>query len=218
MNIVVIPAYNEEKKIGRTLSGLLKLDCIDKIVVVDDSSIDNTIGEAKKYGVMVLKHSVNRGQGAALQTGHEYAVFSRADVVIDFDADDQNNAQDICRALEVLQKEKLDILFGSRFLDNRSQIPWSKKHIILPVSRVINYIFTGVKLTDAHNGFRVMGKKALEKICISQDRMAHNTEILQQTKKFGLSFKEIPVEVKYHRFGQGIKGGMEIIKDLLIKR
>ena len=165
---------------------------------------------------MVISHAINRGQGAALQTGHEFALKNKMEMVVDFDADDQMNPADIKGALEIINNQKADVVLGSRFLDNRSQIPFFKKYLILPAGRLVNFCLCGLWLSDAHNGFRVLNFKALESINLTQDGMAHATEIISQIKKNKLVFKEYPVEIKYHRFGQGISGGLKIIKDLLI--
>lgn len=214
MLFVIVPAYNEEKKIGRVLSGLFSHGQ-KNVVVVDDGSTDNTAQVAANAGAVVLKHEINRGQGAALQTGNEFALKNGADIVVHFDADDQFNPADIDTALSVMQNKGVDVLLGSRFLDNRSKIPWTKKHIILPISRLINRIITGLNLTDVHNGFRILSRHALEKIYISQDRMAHNSEIIKQIKENNLKFIEHPVEVKYFRYGQGVDGGIKILQDIL---
>ena len=227
---VIIPAYNEEKKIGRVLSGLFKTqitqitDGITRIdnretrmtvVVVDDGSNDNTTQVARDAGAIVLQHEVNRGQGAALQTGNEYALKNGASYVVHFDADGQFNPTDIARALAVMKDKNVDVILGSRFLDNRSQIPWTKKYVVLPVARLINRFLTGLKLTDVHNGFRILSRSALEKINITQDRMAHNSEIIKQIKQKNLSYLEYPVEVTYNEYGQGVGGGLRIIWEIL---
>jgi len=212
---IVIPAYNEAKNIDRVLSGLFKHG-FKNIVVVDDGSSDDTSKIAEQAGAVVLRHKINRGQGAALQTGHEYALMKDADCAVDFDADDQFSPADILSALEVVKKEKVDVVLGSRFLGKHSNIPWTKKNIFFPIGRFLNNLFTGVKLTDIHNGFRVLNRNALEKIQISQDGMAHNTEIVSQIKKYNLKYIEIPVEVRYHEYGQGFFGGLKIIRDLLL--
>jgi hypothetical protein len=100
-------------------------------------------------------------------------------------------------------------------LDNRTNLPWLKKLMVLPVARAINYLFTGVKLSDAHNGFRILNQCALDKIRLRQDGMAHATEIVGQIKKFDLKFMEFPVEVRYYEFGQGMRGGVRVIWDLV---
>lgn len=212
---IVVPAYNEEKNIANTVQGLLKLG-YSNTVVVDDGSGDNTFQEAQRAGAKVLSHVLNRGQGASLQTGHEYALKCGAEIVVDFDADGQFDPKDIENAINKLQNEKLDIVLGSRFLIENLQIPFSKKYFILPLAKIINRFFTGVNLTDAHNGFRVFSRIGLSKIQITQDKMAHNTEIIAQIKKHNLRFVEVPVKVSYSRYGQGWRGGIEIIKDLVI--
>jgi len=212
---VVIPAYNESEKIGRVLRGLFSQG-IKSIVVVDDGSKDDTAQMARESGAIVLQHKINRGQGAALQTGNEYALKNNADFVVHFDADGQFDPSDIAPAVEFLQKNNLDAVLGSRFLDARSQIPFFKKYFILPISRFINNLITGANLTDVHNGFRVLNNNALKKIKISQSGMAHNTEIVKQLVKNNLNFAEFPVKVTYHEYGQGIGGAFKIIKDLFL--
>ncbi|MFH1376849.1 MAG: glycosyltransferase family 2 protein [Candidatus Woesearchaeota archaeon] len=211
---VVIPVFNEEKNIQTTLENLKDYDY--SIVVVDDGSKDNTVQLAKEKNVKVLKHKVNRGQGATLQTGTTYAVQQGADVVVHFDGDGQFLAQEIKDLIEPIKFEDMDVVLGSRFLRENKGMPWLKKYVIHPVSRVINRIFTGVKLTDVHCGFRALSKQAADKINISQDGMSHGTEIISQIKKYGLKFREVPVTVIYKEFGQGIKGGFKIIKELLL--
>ncbi len=214
MLFVVVPAYNEEKNIGRVLGGLFSHGH-KNVVVVDDGSSDNTSEAARLAGAVVLQHEVNRGQGAALQTGNDYALQNGASNVVHFDADGQFNPADIEVALGAMQANGADVLLGSRFLDSRSAIPWTKKYIVLPISRFINRLLTGLKLTDVHNGFRILSRRALEKINISQDRMAHNSEIIKQIKQHKLNFIEHPVEVKYFRYGQGLNGGIKILQDIL---
>jgi len=217
MLFVVIPAYNEEKNIGRVISGLFNHG-FKNIIVVDDGSSDKTYETAKGSGVYVLRHEINRGQGAALQTGDEFAILKGADVVVHFDADGQFNPDDIAGAVREMEKTGTDVVLGSRFLDARSSLPWTKRNIVLPVSKIINRFFTGVKLTDAHNGFRVLSRNALEKIYIVQDRMAHNSDIVRQIKNNNLKFTEFPVHVIYKEYGQGIEGGAKIIMDLFQDR
>lgn len=214
MQVVVIPAYNEAQKIGRVIRGLFEHG-FTHVVVVDDGSTDDTAGEARSSGATVLRHVVNRGQGAALQTGNEYALLLGAKLVIHFDADLQFNPADIAPAIEALTVARADVLFGSRFLDSRSQVPWFKRSAILPVARVLNYFFTGLYLSDAHNGFRILTRSAIEKIVIRYDGMAHNTDIVRQVHTNALPFIEFPVEVTYHEYGQGLRGGIRIIIDLI---
>jgi glycosyltransferase involved in cell wall biosynthesis len=213
--LVVVPAYNEAAMIGRVVRDLFQHNW-NNILVVNDGSTDATAYSVKAAGVKMVSHTINRGQGAALETGNEYARRNSFDVVVHFDGDGQLNAADIKGAIEKLNSG-YDVVLGSRFLDNRSRLPWTKRYLILPVARFVNYILTGVSLSDAHNGFRVLNKLALEKIRITQSGMAHNSEIVAETKRLGLRYIEYPVEIKYLEYGQGLKGGIKIIFDWIFK-
>ncbi len=217
MLYIILPAYNEEQKIGRVIRDLFQHGYTN-IVVVNDGSSDLTAIEAAAAGAMVLSHKVNRGQGAALQTGNEYALLNGAEIIVHFDADGQFNVVDIIKGINKITDENLDIVFGSRFLDERSKVPFFKKYFILPFSRMLNNWITGLKLTDVHNGFRIMRKEAAEKIKITQDQMAHNSEIPRLVKDNNLKYAELPVEVFYFENGQGISGGFKILWDLLIAK
>lgn len=217
MVYIIVPAYNEEKNIGRVVRGLFEHGWRD-VVVVDDGSTDATAAAARAAGAMVVSHPVNRGQGAALQTGDEYALARSASYTVHFDGDGQFNPGDIAPALRMAEEENLDVVLGSRFLDRRSRVPRLKRCVILPVSRWINFVFTGLWLTDAHNGFRVLSARALERIVITEDHMAHNTEITAAIKKYGLRFREFPVEVTYRTMGQGVLGGLKIVFDLVMHK
>jgi len=213
MMIVVIPAYNETNSIGRVIRDLFEHG-EKNVIVVDDGSTDGTAEAARAVGAEVITHTVNRGQGAALQTGDERALARGADVVAHFDADGQFDAGDIAPAIEFLQKNNLEAVLGSRFLRADNQIPFLKKYFIFPVSRLVNNLIIGRNLTDVHNGFRVFTGAALAQIEISQNRMAHATEIVQQLVSKNIKFQEFPVRVRYHEFGQGIGGAMKILRDL----
>ena len=214
MFIAILPAYNEEKMIGSVVRSLFGY--VDEIVVVDDGSRDQTAILAEEAGATVLVHKINRGQGAALETGHEYARRVGADFVVHFDADGQFHVEDILPALSHLQENNAEVLFGSRFLQQQVSVPFVKKNIVLPIAKLINTLFIGMYLSDVHNGFRILTKRALEAISITQDRMAHATEIPAQVKKKKLPFVEFPVQVSYHEYGQGSAAGFIIIRDLVV--
>ncbi|MBI5023317.1 MAG: glycosyltransferase family 2 protein [Candidatus Magasanikbacteria bacterium] len=215
---IIIPAYNEEKNIGNVLAGLIAAQPEAKIVVVDDGSEDNTAGAARQVGASVIRHIINRGQGAALATGTEYALDNGANFIVHFDADGQFEAKDVAVLIEPIKTGRAEVVLGSRFLSQANNIPFFKKYFILAMARVVNFLFTGLWLSDAHNGLRAFSRRAAENIKITQDRMAHNSEIVAQLKKSNLKFVEVPVTVKYHRYGQGFFGGLKIIKDLILQK
>lgn len=217
---IVIPTYNNANKIGGVISDLIDHN-YRNIIVVDDGSRDATLSEIKKYPVIYLCHTINRGQGAALETGNEYARRQGADAVVHFDADGQMRAGDIEILLNPLKRENYQLVLGSRYLSSESNLPLIKRFIYLPIGRIVNFIFTGMWLTDAHCGLRALRSDALEKIQITQDRMAHATEILEKISTAKLKFKEVPVNIKYDHFGQGlggINGAWQTVKDLVKAR
>jgi glycosyltransferase involved in cell wall biosynthesis len=210
----VIPAYNEAKNIEKVVSDVKPF--VDQIIVVNDKSRDNTAYLAKKAGAEVLNHPINRGQGASLQTGNDYALKNGADIIVHFDGDDQFSAIEIKDLIKPILEDRADIVFGSRFLGKKTNFPFLKKYLIYPLAQAFSRIILGIKLSDPQNGFRALNRKAAEIIRIANREMAHNSEI--QTKAFRnkLRIAEVPITVTYHHFGQKLSGGFKIIYDLLI--
>jgi len=214
--IVVIPAHNEEKTIVEVINKVKPL--VDEIVIVDDGSNDQTYQLAEQQGVTVLKHLINRGQGAALQTGNQYALKKGGEIIVHFDADGQFLAEEIREIVQPLKQGEAEVVFGSRFLEKKSEIPWFKKQIIIPLARLANKLIIGFSLTDPQSGFRALSRKATEIIQIENDGMAHCSEILYKVFKNNFKIKEVPITVIYHDFGQRFGGGIKIIKDLLLAK
>lgn len=193
--VIVIAAYNEEKVIGSVIKDLRK-EGYKNIVVVNDGSKDNTGDVAKKSGVIVLEHIINRGQGAALKTGTNYALRLGAEIIVHFDADGQMRAKDIKKIITPISNRKVDVTLGSRFLGKAENIDVAKK-VVLKLARLVVFVLYGLWLTDSQIGFRALSKKAAEKIEITSDKMEHAGEILGEIKKKKLKYKEIPVTIKY---------------------
>ncbi len=210
----IIPAFNEEKNISKVIEEVQKM--VDTVVVVDDCSTDQTLKIAKEKNVVVLHHIINRGQGAALQTGNEYAKKNNADIIVHFDADGQFIAEEIKDIINPILKKEAEVVFGSRFLEKKSNIPFLKKKIIFPIAKIINKYLAGVNLTDPQSGFRAMSKKAANHITINQDKMAHCSEIMFKTFQNKIPAKEVAITVIYNNFGQRFSGGVKIFKDLLL--
>lgn len=212
----VIPAYNEDKNVKLVLLQVMPL--VDRVVLVDDGSSDNTYSIAKSCGAISLRHLINRGQGAALRTGSHYALAAGADVVVHFDADNQFLSSDIKEVVRPILTGQAEAVFGSRFLVKRSveNLPKTKRLFILPLARLANRLLLGVNLSDPQSGFRAFSRPALERIGWQQDDMAHCSEILFAVRQAGLKTVEVPITVIYHHFGQRFTRGFKIIKDLII--
>ncbi len=215
---VVIAAYNEARVIRKVVEGARKV--IPHIIVVDDCSKDTTSLEALAGGATVLRHVVNRGQGASLQTGMRYALLNGADGIVHFDADGQHRAEDIPRFLEAL-KGDVDVVLGSRFLGTAQNMPAIKK-LVLKAGILFTWVFSGIKLTDTHNGFRALTRKAAETISIKENRMAHASEILHDIYQHKLKVKEIPVTILYTDYslsrGQSAWNSISIVRRLVWRK
>jgi len=191
---IVIAAYNEERSISKVISGLKKAGYTN-IVVVDDGSKDNTYVVIKKLGIHALQHIVNRGQGASLKTGIDYALKEGADIIVTFDADGQHRVEDIPAMIKPILDKKCDATIGSRFL-TKSKMPLMRR-ITLKIGVMIMWLFYGVLMTDAHNGFRALSRSAAKKIDITSDRMEHASQIIEEIYKKKIKYQEVSVIIEY---------------------
>jgi len=191
---IVMPAYKEAARIRTTLAELLPR--WGNIVVVNDGSPDDTGAVAKSCGVWVVTHPINRGQGAALQTGIDFALQRGAECIVTFDSDGQHDPADIPAMLAPVQSGEADLALGSRFLGRTVGMPLSR-HIVLKLAVLFTRVVSRIAVTDAHNGFRALSRSAAQAIRIRQDRMAHASEILDEIRRLGLRFTEVPVTIRY---------------------
>jgi glycosyltransferase involved in cell wall biosynthesis len=218
---IIIPAYNESRAIRSTVAPLIAYGY--SVVVVDDHSIDQTRAVLQKLPVYYLRHPINLGQGAALQTGMDFALQQGAEFIIHFDADGQHQAEDIAMLLEPLQRGQADVVIGSRFLrwQDRQEVPTFRR-LFLRVAVLVNWMMTGVRLTDAHNGFRALTRSAAQKICLRENRFAHASEILVQIRHAKLRYVECPTKIVYTNYskakGQSLWNAFNIVVDLLLSR
>ncbi len=217
---IIIPAYNEGVVIKKTIQDLQNAGYLN-IVVVDDCSTDNTFAQAQEAGVMVLRHLINRGQGASLRTGIEYVRENFSpEIIVTFDADGQHQPKDIPKLTQPLINNEADIVLGSRFLKKNSttNITTARK-IMLKFAILFTNIISGIKLTDTHNGFRALNKKAYQSIKITRRGMEHASEIIDEIRKRNLRFTEVPVHIIYSDYsknkgqatGNFVKLGIKVI-------
>jgi glycosyltransferase involved in cell wall biosynthesis len=216
---VIVAAYNEEHTLPEAIAGLHSAGY--RILVVDDGSLDSTAEIATRSGAIVIKHPINLGQGAALQTGLDFAMAAGAKYFVTFDADGQHRACDVAELIDAIHKLRVDYALGSRFLGDAPGIPFSRL-ILLRVAIWFTRLTTRLKVTDAHNGLRVMTRKGAQKIKLRQNRMAHASELLHQIANSGLGFVEVPVSIAYSQYslskGQVTNGAIDILLDLLLRK
>jgi len=195
--IGVIPAYNEASRVAETLRRCLQF--VDQIVLVDDGSTDQTSSVASMDLVTVLRHRINRGQGAALRTGTQAALNLGADIIVHLDADGQHDPSELPRLIQLIKDNQADVVLGSRFMDIQpSGMPFFR-FLLLKAGRQFNTFALGIPhtLTDPQSGLRVMTSAAARKLQFTQDGMAHASELLRLITRSNLRWLEAPIHVKY---------------------
>ena len=215
---VIIPCYNEAAVIRNTVIEVLRHGY--NVVIIDDSSKDNSKNELKGLPVYYLRHRVNLGQGAALQTGIDFALKKGAKYFVTFDADGQHDSDDIPGMIALLEKEKADIVFGSRFLPGAKTNVSRSRSFALNLGRYVNYFTSGILLSDSFNGMRIFSKPAAEKIKLTENRMSHPVQLLMLTAAGKLKYAEYPVAIHYSDYSKkkGLKNkdGIKILIEILL--
>jgi len=216
---IVIAAFNEGKAIGGVVGELLAR--YPNVIVTDDGSRDDTCDRAHEAGATVLRHVVNRGQGAALQTGIAYALKRGARFIVTFDADGQHRPEDIPALVLPIARGEVEFCLGSRFLEHGDKVPFGRRMLLL-AAIVFTRITSGMRLSDAHNGFRALSRKAAERVELHLDRMAHASEIIDQLRASELPYREVPVFIRYTAYslakGQRGSAAFRVAFDYLIGR
>jgi len=191
---IVIPAFNEAIAIESVVKGLREYGFED-IVIVDDGSFDNTYEVISSLNCIALRHQVNRGKGAAAQTGLDAAKLLGADVVVTMDGDGQHYPEDAKKLLETLQEQDCDVVIGSR-LKGQSGLPLMRR-IMNIVGNWVTYLFYGVLVSDSQSGFRAYNRKALMAVNSNMDRYEFESDSLRQLKQADCVISEIPIKVQY---------------------
>ena len=194
MKLVCIPAFDEEK----TIEDIVKksLQHVDKVIVCDDGSKDNTAKIARQSGAQVISHTKNQGYGAAIMTLFEQARKENADIMVTIDGDGQHNPDQIPLLLDAISEHNVDVVIGSRFLNKRSDSSGYRKSGIKIITSASNF-GTDFKVTDAQSGFRAYSKRAIESIHPTETGMSISTEILLKISNKGLSLAEVPIYISY---------------------
>ena len=214
---IVVPAFNEAAIIGEVITDVRSV--FDHVVCVDDGSHDDTAAIALRAGAHVVRHPVNLGQGASIQTGVEYARSQPdAEVFVTFDADGQHRVKDVLRMIDKLTAEDVDIVIGTRFASHgvRSDVPVLKR-IVLRTAVFLSPRSQRLHLSDAHNGLRVFNRKVAQALDITMSGMGHASEIIAMIDENHWRVTEEPVEILYTEYsrskGQPLLNGVNIVFD-----
>ena len=215
---VIVPGFNEATVIRRTVEQLLHKNY--KVVVVDDASSDNTRGALLNLPVYYLRHRLNLGQGASLGTGIRFALTKNANIIVSFDADGQHDANDIEKMINCMQDTNADIVFGSRFIEGATTNAPLLRKMVLKTARFINYLASGILLTDANNGLRVMTRDTASKMEITENRSSHNAQVQNLIHRYKLRYVECPVNISYSDYSKkkGVRNisSIRILYDLIL--
>ncbi len=213
---VVIAAYNEGGAIRGVVQQVIAAGW--PVVVVDDGSRDDTATAAAQPGADVLRHVINRGQGAALQTGVDFALARGATAIITFDADGQHDVADLPALVAAL--DDADVALGSRFL-GKTEGASRRRRTMLRLATGVSNKLSGMPLSDAHCGLRAFRATAAPALRITQDRMAHASEILVKLGASQLRWVEVPVTIRYTAYsirkGQTGMQAFRILFDYLFR-
>jgi len=218
---IIIPVYNEEKVIGGVTKSVLKK--YKHVICINDGSTDNTAEEIAATSAYLINHPLNMGQGAALQTGIDFArKIPGVEYFVTFDADGQHRIKDVETMLEVLETGKYDIILGSRFLGSKAEnMKWSKG-IMLKWAIKFSNAMSGLKLTDTHNGLRAFNKHVADTLRITMPDMAHASEIIEIVAEKKYRYKEVPIIVVYTEYsmakGQTLINAINIGLDMLLRK
>lgn len=218
--VIVIPAYNEESKIGGVISDLIKNN-YGNIIVIDDGSTDNTCNMAKSRKVDVYRHPINRGLGGALGTGIKAALMKNADIIVTFDADGQHAASDVKNLVKPIIEKKADVVIGSRLLKPDGRMPIIRK-IGNWAMNFITFIMFGIWTTDSQSGLRAFSRKAAKAINTKGNRMEVSSEMISEIGRHKLRFKEVPIKTIYTDYslkkGQTNLNAFKILLKLIIRK
>lgn len=193
--LTIIPAYNEEKRLGSLLLNLSKFVSLKNVLVVDDGSNDNTAVIAEKAGSRILKQKTNQGKGLALKAGFDFAVANGYEAVITMDADGQHDPKEIPKFLSHYEKYNTDFIIGTR-KHKVSEMPLLRL-LVNKVTSFITSLLSGIRIHDSQSGYRFIRKNIIEKIDLKTNRFQMETEIIVKAVRAGFSVEEVPIQTIY---------------------
>jgi glycosyltransferase involved in cell wall biosynthesis len=193
--LIIIPAFNEEMRLGKLLKSISSIIPLKDVLVVDDGSQDKTATIAKRAGSRVLSQKTNQGKGLALRAGFDFALKSGYDAVITMDADGQHDPLEIPTFLAYYEKYKTDLIIGTRKHD-LSEMPFPR-FMANTSSSLVASILAGMRINDSQSGYRFIKKNLIEKINLKDGRFQMETEIIVKAARAGFSVGEVPIRTIY---------------------
>lgn len=217
---LIVPVYNEAPVIAEVMNHAL--ETFPNVVCVDDGSSDGSAAQIATTQAHLVQHPVNLGQGAAIQTGVEYARRQPgARFFVNFDADGQHQVEDVVAMIERLRSEDMDIVVGTRFHGDISHIP-KLKRLVLKTAVTLSPRGRRLKLTDSHNGLRAFNRTVAEEMDITSNGMGHAPEIIEMIDRHKWRVAEQPVHIIYTEYsmakGQSLLNGVNILFDSAVRR
>jgi len=195
--LIIIPAFNEEKSLGKLLKKVSSVSSLKDVLVVDDGSQDNTAIIAKKAGSRVLSQKTNQGKGLALRAGFDFALKSGYDAVVTMDADGQHDPREIPKFLKSFKKSGADLIIGTRE-HNLSEMPFPR-FMANKTTSFVTSLLAGVRVHDSQSGYRFIKKNLIKKINLKTGRFQMETEIIVKAAMAGFSIKEVPIKTIYFK-------------------
>lgn len=213
---MVVPAHNEATRVAEVVTGLRQH--FGQIVVIDDGSQDDTGEVARRAGARVVRHVINLGQGAALQTGFDFVRSHAATMAVTFDADGQHDPQAAAAMVDQARDTGVDVVLGSRFLGHAQWVP-PVRRMVLRAAIAYTRLSTRMAVTDTHNGLRVLGRRFIDVVELRDPGMGHASEILDIIASNRLTWSEYPTEIHYDDYsrakGQSSINALNIVFDRL---
>lgn len=208
--LLIIPAYNEGKNIGKVLDGLLELKLPVDIVVVNDGSVDDTEQIVLSKNIKVISLPFNIGYGGALQTGYRYAFRAGYKRIIQMDADGQHEPECIFDIMDCMDSKNPDMVIGSRFLEGTMKDFGIVKRNVFRFLRLCIRLFSGKKVSDSTSGLKGLSRNIFGFYAYSDGFSADypDADILIQAFWAGFSFEEIPVKALERNYGKSMHSGL----------
>lgn len=193
--LVILPAFNEENKIGKLIKEIKKQNLLLDILVVDDGSLDKTQEAIRQHNVRLITHTKNLGKGTSLRDGFNEAIEKKYDFVITMDSDGQHNPEELKKFLEKESATNADVIVGNRLYDPKN-MPLVRKITNTLMSKIISKICKQ-EIPDSQSGYRLIKTEVIKKINLTSQRYDIESELLIKSANAGFKISWVPIESIY---------------------